>query len=328
MNFRHLLTFPARNLIYIVPAVIILALGIGRFMDTSPLQRFILPVAILMVYPAMIGLRLGDLTHFRERRLLIANLLLNFFYLPAMAWLIGAVFLRGNPELRTGLLLMSLMPGGNMVVAFTMIFKGDVAASLKLTAINLLIGGFTAPVYLYFLAGSLAPVDPVRLGRTILLVIALPLIMGLWTYRNLLKRYGEETFKTKIKPLLPGISSWGLMYMIFTSISSQADLIFSYPELLFQALLAVFVFYVLIFALCLPLGRLFFNRIHAVTLLLNIELRNLAIAISLAVTAFTPRTAMIVALGFLFQQQLALWFNHFEKKTGFFGKREGRNQTD
>ncbi len=318
MTFRQILTFPARHLILIVPLVITLALGVGLYIDTTALQRFILPVAITMVYPAMIGLRLEDLLHLRERRLIIANLVLNFGFLPLAAWVVGWIFLRNQPELRTGLLLISLIPGGNMVVAFTMLFKGNMAASLKLTALNLILGGIAAPGYLYLLAGSLVPVDPVRIGRTVLLVVVVPLVMGLATYRQLLKRYGKETFQKKIKPCLPGVSAWGLVYIVFTSVSSQSHLIFAYPELLLQSLAANLVFYLAIFAVCLPLGRLYFNREDAVTLLLNILLRNLAIAIGLAVTVFSPQVAMQVALGFLFQQQMALWFNKLDEKRHYF----------
>jgi hypothetical protein len=57
------------------------------------------------------------------------------------------------------------------------------------------------------------------------------------------------------------------------------------------------------------------------TLLLNVELRNLAIAIGLAITAFTPETAMMVALGFLFQQQFAIWFWKLDRRLGLLGRR-------
>lgn len=320
MTFQQVLTFPSRRLIFIVPMIIVLALVVGQFVDTSALRRFILPVAICMVYPAMIGIRLEDLLHLRERQLLTANLVLNFIFLPLVAWGIGWLLLRNQPELRTGLLLVAVIPGGNMVVAFTMLFKGNMAASLKLTALNLLLGGVAAPLFLYLFAGSLVPIDLFRIGRTILLVVVVPLIMGLITYRKLLQRYGEETFRKKIKPILPGFSAWGLMYMVFTSVSIQSHLIFTYPELLFQSLAALLVFYLAIFAVCLPLGHWYLNRADGITLLFSILLRNLAIAIGLAMTVFTPQVAMQVALAFLFQQQMALWFVKFEARTHLFGE--------
>ncbi len=317
--FQRFITFPARHLIVIVPVTILLALIIGLRIDTSPMRRLILPVAILMVYPAMIGLQLSELLHLRERGLIAANLILNFLILPAAAWGIGRLVLADQPELRTGLLLISLIPGGNMVVAFTMLFQGNMAASLKLTAINLILGGLLAPPFLSLLAGSLVPVDLGRIARTVLLVVVVPLVMGLITHRILLARYGKRTFTRRIKPCLPGISGWGLIYIVFTSVSGQAAHIFAYPELLVRSLLALALFYLLIFALCLPMGRLWFNRRDGITLLLNILLRNLAIAIALAGTVFSSRTAMQVALAFLFQQQLAIWFNRFENRFHLLG---------
>jgi len=54
-------------------------------------------------------------------------------------------------------------------------------------------------------------------------------------------------------------------------------------------------------------------------LLLNVELRNLPIAIGIAVTAFTPQTAMIAALAFLFQQQFVIWFWKLDNRFKLLG---------
>ena len=99
----------------------------------------------------------------------------------------------------------------------------------------------------------------------------------------------------------------------------KAGMIFSYPELVLQSLVSLVLWYCTIFILCIPLGRIFFNRKDAMSLLLNVELRNLPIAIGIAVTSFSPQTAMIVALAFLFQQQFAIWFWKFDKRFGLLG---------
>jgi len=305
---RRLITFPARNLLYVIPAMITAGLLTGYFFDTSPLKTLILPVSVLMVYPAMIGIRFEELARFTEYRLMALNLGINFLALPFIAFLVGRLLLASSPELFTGLVIVSVIPGGNMVVALTMMFQGNVRASLKLTAVNLLLGSLLAPFYLYLLAGRLVEVDLWQVGRTITLVVFIPLVMGMYTYRLLLRRYPPQTFKKEIKPLLPGFSSWGLMYILFTSMSLKSKMIFSHPGLLFQALASLFFFYFLVSAMLILLARNFFDQADGMTLFLNGLLRNLAIAISLAVTAFDTQVAMEVALAFLFQQQIAIWF--------------------
>ena len=319
MTLRKIFTFPARNLLYVIPAVILAALIMGRFVDTSVMKTMILPVAMMTIFPAMIGFQPGELVRFTDLRLMAINLLLNFLILPMSALLIGSLLLAPWPELRMGLLIISVIPGGNMTVAFTMLFGGNVKASLKLSVGNLILGSLLAPLYLYVLAGKLVEIDIFQIGKTIGLVVFLPLCMGVITYNLLLKRYSREQFKKDIKPLLPAAGAWGLMYIVFTSVSMKSVMIFSYPELVLQALASLVLWYCTIFVLCIPLGRLFFNRKDAMTLLLNVELRNLPIAIGIAVTAFSPQTAMMIALAFLFQQQFAIWFWKLDKRFGVLG---------
>ena len=162
-------------------------------------------------------------------------------------------------------------------------------------------------------------IDIFHIGKTIGLVVFLPLCMGIITYNLLLTRFTHEQFQKDIKPLLPAVSVWGLVYLIFTSISMKSKMIFSYPELIVQAISTLVSWYCAIFILCTVLGRLFFDRKDAMTLLLNVQLRNLPICIGLAVTIFSPQTAMIVAMAFLFQQQFAIWFWKLDKRFGLLG---------
>jgi ACR3 family arsenite efflux pump ArsB len=320
MNFRKIFTFPARNLIYVIPFVICLALLIGQFIDTSPLKTFILPVAMMTIFPAMIGFQPRELASLTDMRLLSVNLLLNFLALPFAALVIGWLFLAQWPELRTGLLILSVVPGGNMAVAFTMMFKGNIKASLKLSTCNLILGSILAPLYLFVLAGTLVEINILNIAKTIGLVVFIPLFCGIITYNLLLQRYTKKYFKENIKPLLPAISVWGLTYLIFTSVSMKAAMFFSYPELFFQAFSSLILWYTIILILCVIIGRRFFSHKDAITLLLNVELRNLPICIGIAITAFPPQTAMIVALAFLFQQQIAIWFFKYDKQYGFLVK--------
>ena len=319
MKLRKIFTFPARNLLYVIPAVILAALINGRFVDTSPMKTMILPVAMMTIFPAMIGFQPRELIRFTDQRLMVVNLVLNFLVLPLGALLIGSLLLAPWPELRMGLLIISVIPGGNMTVAFTMLFGGNVKASLKLSVGNLILGSLLAPLYLYVLAGKLVEIDIFQISKTIGLVVFLPLCMGIITYNLLLKRYTQEQFKKDIKPLLPAAGAWGLIYIVFTSVSMKSGMIFSYPELVLQALASLVLWYCTTFVLCITLGRLFFNRKDAMSLLLNVELRNLPIAIGIAVTAFSPQSAMMVALAFLFQQQFAIWFWKLDKRFKLLG---------
>ncbi len=315
--FRQILTFPSRNLKYVLPSVIILGLITGYFIDTEPLKSAMLPVIIYAIYPSMIGFRFKDLTALHEKKILLFNLLFNLFVIPLAAYTSASVFLPENPEMFTGLIIISVIPGGTMIIAFTMIFKGNVKAAIKLTTLSLITGSFLAPVYLYFIVGKYVPVDIVSVFKNIAIVVFLPMTMGILTYRMLMKRFTVDEFNARIRPLLPGFSSWGLVYIIFTSISLKSQMIIAYPGLLIKGLTALMLFYFLIYAIIIITARKLFSEEDGITFLFSLVLRNLAISIGLAATAFGPQTTMMVALAFIIQQQSAVWSASLCKKYGF-----------
>ncbi len=281
-----------------------------------------LPVIICTIYPSMIGFRFSDLALLKEKRILLFNLLFNLFIIPLIACITGFVFLQQYPELFTGLIIISVVPGGTMIIAFTMLFKGNVKAAIKLTTVSLVTGSFLAPLYLYFIVGKYVPVDIVNVFKNIAVVVFLPMGMGILTYSVLMKRLTEEEFNSRIRPLLPGISSWGLIYIIFTSISLKAQMIIAYPGLLLKGLTALVIFYILIYLTVITVARKSFSDVDGITLVLSLVLRNLAISIGLAASAFGPQTTMMVALAFLIQQQSAVWFAGLNRKYGILQRRK------
>ncbi len=319
--FRQILTFPSRNLKFVLPAVIIAGLITGYFVDTEPLKSLMLPVIIYAIYPSMIGFKLKDLTALHETKILILNLLFNLVVVPFAAYTIASIFLQQNTEMFTGLVIISVVPGGTMIIAFTMIFKGNVKAAIKLTTLSLMCGSFLAPLYLYFIVGKYVPVDIVSIFKNIGIVVFLPMIMGILTYGALMKRFTADEFNARIRPLLPGFSSWGLVYVIFTSISLKAQMIIAYPGLLIKGLTALMLFYILIYTTTIITARKLFSQEDGITFVLSLVLRNLAISIGLAATAFGPQTTMMVALAFLIQQQSAVWFATLNKKYGLLQKK-------
>jgi predicted Na+-dependent transporter len=318
---RKILTFPSINLKYILPVVIIAGLIAGYYIDTSPLKSFMLPVIVYAIYPSMIGFRLKDIAVLNEKRILIFNLFFNLLVIPFIAYVTGYVFLRHNPELYTGLIIISVVPGGTMVIAFAMLFKGNVQAAIKLMTVSLIAGSFLAPLYLYVMVGKYVPVDILNVFKTIALVVFLPMTMGIITYGVLMKRFTVEEFNARIRPLLPGFSSWGLIYIIFASISLKSEMIISYPGLLIKGLTALMLFYISIYVSASIVVRKFFSEADGITLVLSLVLRNLAISIGLAASAFGDQTTMMVALAFLIQQQSAVWFAALNRKYGYLRRR-------
>jgi ACR3 family arsenite transporter len=311
----NLFFLPSRNIALTIPVLLVSGFISGLYINTDVLKDYILPVTVfVMIYPTMIGFKINEIINTSHTRLLFAASMINFILVPFLAYVLGVLFLLGDPQLFAGLAIASLLPTSNMTIAFTHFGRGNIPAAVKLTVISLVAGSILAPWYLYIMVGGYINIDVLAVLKTISLVIFLPLILGITTYNILLKRYTREEFDRSIKPYLPAVAAWGMVYVIFTGMSTNARTIVSKPGLLLVSLMVWVIFYAVNYLVSIKVGRRYFNRQDAVTLVFGTVLRNLAISIGLAAAAFGVTAAFMVSLAFLFQGQSAAWFVRLNEK--------------
>jgi arsenite transporter len=326
--WRKFIFWPSKYIALVIPLTLVIGFITGILIDTTSLKQYILPITVLMIYPTMIGFKAKEIMNLSQGKLLLTVMLLNFLVIPGFAYLLGIGFLLEDPQLFAGLAITALLPTSNMTIAFTMLAKGNVPASIKMTTIGLLLGSFLAPWYLYLMVGKYVPVDILMTLKTVALVILLPLVFGMLTYRYLMKKYTQEQFQKQIKPYLPAASSWGMVLIIFISMSMNSRRIASHLEIFAIAFLVQLIFYTLNYLLAIYMGRTFFKEKDALTLVFSTVLRNLSISIGLAATAFGSNAALMVSLAFLIQGQAAAWFIKVNEKYGLLRKeRKVQNQS-
>lgn len=313
-HLKKVLFWPSKNIALAIPLILIIGFLTGLLMDSTSLKQYILPITVLMIYPTMIGFKAKEIMNLSQGKLLLTVMFLNFLVIPGFANLLGSGFLLKDPQLFAGLAITALLPTSNMTIAFTMLAKGNVPASIKMTTLGLLLGSLLAPWYLYVMVGKYVPVDILLTLKTIALVILIPLIFGMFTYRFLMKRYSQEQFQKQIKPYLPAASSWGMLLIIFISMSMNSKRIATHLDIFAIAFLVQLIFYAMNYLLAIFIGRAFFNEKDGLTLVFSTVLRNLSISIGLAATAFGSNAALMVSLAFLIQGQAAAWFIKLNEK--------------
>jgi len=107
--------------------------------------------------------------------------------IPAVAFLIATAF-GLPPELAVGLMILSLCPGGVTSNILTKLARGDLALSISLTGIISLVAVFTMPPLVAFFARQFMgleapPVDVTRLGISMFLITAAPVVIGVLARR-------------------------------------------------------------------------------------------------------------------------------------------------
>ena len=315
---RKIFDFPAKNLALAIPLVLILGFSVGFFTDTGFLKGIILPMTFFMIYPTMIGFKINDAYNLSHIRPLTFSLVINFMIIPVIAYLLGITMLSDQPEMIAGLALAALLPTSGMTISWTMIYKGNVPAAIKMTAIGLIMGSLLAPWYLLLMVGKFVDINVGQLFITISVVVFLPLILGNLTYRLLLKKYDVKEFQKKIKPILPSLSIWAMMVIIFASISMKAKMIVSQPDLIVQGLTVLAVFYIVNFALSTLTAKMFLNKGDGIALVYGTVMRNLSISLGVALAAFGVKAGLLVTLAFILQVQGAAWYGKIAERFGFF----------
>lgn len=313
--------FPSNNLTIAIPIVLVLGFIVGLYTNTTFLKDYILILTFVMIYPTMIGFKLKEAIDLSHMKTLLISLVINFVFIPLVAYLLGTAILTDKPEMFAGLIMISLFPTSGMTISWTMLSKGNVPAAIKITAISLLLGSFLAPWYLFFMAGKFVNVNVLQTFITIAQVVILPLILGNITFRLLSRKYTPEQFNKKIKPYFPAISVWAMLVIVFISISMKSSVIMSNPSILIDSIIVLVLFYTINFVSSTLIARRTLKQEDGFALLYGTVMRNLSIALGIAVASFGPNTALFVTLAFILQVQGAAWYGKLAQKYDWLKRR-------
>ena len=303
-----------KHLIVVIPIVMIAGFLAGLAINPAPLKQLILPLTFLMVYPMMINLQLKKVIEGGDIKVQVATQLLNFTLLPLIAFLIGKIAFPNSPYIALGLLLASLLPTSGMTISWTGMARGNMAAAVKMTVFGLLIGSILTPIYIKFLMGTTIEIPMAKIFKQIMIVVALPLILGNITQRLLIRRYGMAHYQKDLKPIFPPFSTLGVVGIVFVAMALKAQSIASNPGQLITLIIPLLALYAINFLISTLVGKFFFNRGDGIALVYGTVMRNLSIALAIAMTAFGKEgseIALIIALAYIIQVQSAAWYVKF-----------------
>lgn len=305
------LSWLQQNLVWSIPGAMLLGLLFGQMANPAPLRWAILPLTFLMVYPMMVTMNLKALSSPGGARVQGAALFINFVVMPAVGWGAGLLFFADQPAARLALLLTALLPTSGMTISWTGFAKGNVPAAVKMTVLGLVAGSLLAPVYLQALLGAVVSIPMAQVALQIGLIVFLPMALGHLTQTWLIARVGQATFNSHTKQQFPPWSTLGVLGIVFVSMALKAQDIVQHPALLATLLGPLVLVYALNFALSTLVGRLFFNRGDAIALVYGTVMRNLSIALAIAIGAFKDHgteAALLIALAYVVQVQSAAWY--------------------
>jgi ACR3 family arsenite efflux pump ArsB len=303
-----------QNLVTAIPVMMALGFGYGTLYDPAFLKRLIVPLTFLMVYPMMVTLNLRRVFSGGDGRAQLLSQAINFAIIPFLAYGAGRLFFPQQPYMALGLLLAGLVPTSGMTISWTGFAGGNTAAAVKMTVIGLSLGSIATPFYVKFLLGTAIAVDLLAVGQQILVIVFLPMALGFVTQQALIRRYGRQAFQTRLAPRFPGLSTLGVLGIVFVAMALKARAIAGAPDLLLAILAPLALVYAANYLLSTFLGRLLLPREDAIAMVYGTVMRNLSIALAIAINAFGPQgstAALVVAMAYVIQVQSAAWYVKF-----------------
>ncbi|MFA7346461.1 MAG: bile acid:sodium symporter [Desulfurivibrionaceae bacterium] len=307
-----------KRLVVVIPAM--MAAGYLFGLGAAPaslgfLKGLILPFTFLMVYPMMVTLNIKALQEgIKNVGLQLSAQCINFAVVPFVAYGLGLVFFRDQPYMALGLLLASLLPTSGMTISWTGFAKGNLAAAVNMTVIGLTLGSLATPFYVQGLMGAKVDVDLMLVVKQIVIIVFLPMFLGYCTRQAFLKKYGPQEFKKTWAPRFPSLSTVGVLGIVFVAIALKAKGISENPAILSGILVPLLIMYGLNFGLSTVIGRMFFKRGDAIALVYGTVMRNLSIALAIAINAFGAKgadAALVIAVSYIIQVQSAAWYVKF-----------------
>lgn len=318
---RKLLLYPTGHLALVVPAALLAGLLLGLAVPVPAVPpAMMMPAVLLMVFPIMIGIPWRSVLTWKPVRLMTISTLINFVITPALAWLLGRWLLADYPAMMAGLAIASLLPTSGMTISWTVLNGGNAPAAVRIVVLSLLGGSLLMPFYLILMIGQRIPLEiPQMLARIGMMVIA-PMILGTVAYSIIQKRFTPAEFQTRVKPYLPAISVWAMLYVVFMNTASRARYLLADPKAIVVGLFVLLLFYLLSFGVSTLLARLFLSESDSYTLIYSTVLLNLSIALGTGLALFGAQAAFLITLAFILQVQAAAWYGKLSRRFGFFSR--------
>ena len=315
---RNALTAVKENLIYVVLGSLVAGLAFGQVAGTgtkSLVKAAVLPVLFLMIYPMMINIDLREVLNLRGHAKPVGlSLVVNFVVAPLIAVGLARTFFAGNPAYAVGLYFIALIPTSGMTAAWTGLANGDLESALVAMAVNLLVAVAVLPTYLAALIPASVGFDPTALYGQLAQVVVVPMVAGTLTRRALLGRLGRDGFK-RLKPTLGGLSSFGVMLIVFIAMAMRSESILADPVASGVTILPIVAFYALLLVVGAALSRALRDAASGVALVYATSMRNLSIAVAVVVAApAVPETAVLpIALAYVVQPPLGAVYMHYRR---------------